>query len=150
MCQAIGDLAWATLGLLLLQRIDQFHGREEPNPLVMMFDGLDTDGRGDMRLARAGTADQDNVVGVVQEVAAMKLTGQRLVDLTAGEVEAVQVTIGWKACRLELVGRRSHFTFRSLGLEELRQDRDGGLECRRSLLCEFTHRLGHAVHLQLP
>jgi hypothetical protein len=55
----------------------------------MMFDGLDTDGRGDMRLARAGTADQDDVVGLVEEVAAMKLADQRLVDLTAGEVEAV-------------------------------------------------------------
>ena len=55
----------------------------------MMFDGLDTDGRGDMRFARAGTADEDDVVGLVEEVAAMKLTDQRLVDLTAGEVEAV-------------------------------------------------------------
>ncbi|MNT26944.1 hypothetical protein D3C72_1625480 [compost metagenome] len=80
----------------------------------------------------------------------MKLADQRLVDLTAGEVEAIQITIGWKACRLELVGRRSHFTFRGLGLEELRQDRDGGLERWRSLLGELANGLGHAMHLQLP
>ena len=100
----------------------------------MMFDGLDTNRSGDMRLARAGTADQDDVVGVVEEVATMKLTDQRLVDLTAGEVEAVQITIGWKACRLELVGGRSNFTFRGLCFQKLRQDRNGGLEGRRSLV----------------
>ncbi|MNT26925.1 hypothetical protein D3C71_1781680 [compost metagenome] len=80
----------------------------------------------------------------------MKLTHQRLVDLAAGEVEAIQVAIGWKAGRLELVGGRSNFTFRGLGLEKLRQDRDCRLERRRSLLRELADGLGHAVHLQLP
>lgn len=150
MDKPVGDLSRPSLRLLLFQRVDQLNGREEPDPLVMMFDGLDTDGRGDMRLARAGTADEDDVVGVAEEVAAMKLTDQRLVDLTAGEVEAVQITIGRKAGRLELVGSRSHFTFRGLGLEELRQDGDCRLERWRSLLRELADGLCHAVHLQLP
>lgn len=40
---------------------------------MVMLDGLDTDRVGNMRLARAGTADQNDVVGVVEEVAAMEL-----------------------------------------------------------------------------
>ena len=50
-------------------------------------------GRGYMRLARAGTADENDIAGLIEEVATMTLTDQRLVDLTAGEVEAVQITI---------------------------------------------------------
>ena len=64
MRQAVGDLAGTPLCLFLLERVDQLDGREEPNPLVMMLDSLDTNGRGDMRFARAGAADQDDVVGV--------------------------------------------------------------------------------------
>jgi hypothetical protein len=56
----------------------------------------------------AGAADQDDVVGVLQELATMELAHERLVDLTAGEVEAGKITIGRKASGLELVGRRSH------------------------------------------
>ncbi|KQS82507.1 hypothetical protein ASG58_03835 [Rhizobium sp. Leaf383] len=74
-----------------------------------MLDGLDTDRRGDVRLARAGTSDQDPMgdagstcrtrdgVGVVEEVAAMKLLHEGLVDLAAGEVEAIQITVGREA-----------------------------------------------------
>ena len=42
-------------------------------------------------------------MGVFQELAAMKLTGERLVDLAAGEVEAGEIAIVRKAGRLELV-----------------------------------------------
>lgn len=63
---------------------------------MVMLDGLDTDRCGDMRLARAGTTDQNDIVGVVEEVAAMKLLHERLVDLAAGEVEAVQIKIARK------------------------------------------------------
>jgi glutamate-1-semialdehyde 2,1-aminomutase len=112
-----------------------------------VLDGLDADGGGDGGLARAGPADQDDVVGTVHEVAAMKLTDQRLVDLAAGEVEAVQVTIGRKACGLELIGGRSNFAFRRLGLEELRQDGDGSLKRWRSLLGELADGLGHGARV---
>jgi hypothetical protein len=52
-------------------------------------------------LARA--ADQDDVVGVLQELAAVKLADERLVDLTADEVEAGKVTIVRKAGGFELI-----------------------------------------------
>jgi hypothetical protein len=46
-----------------------------------------------MRLACAGAADQDDVMRILRELAAMKLTGERVVDLAAGEVEAGKVAI---------------------------------------------------------
>ena len=63
----------------------------------MMLDGLDADRSGEMRLACARSADQDDIVGVFQELAAMQLTCERLVDLAAGEVEAGKVAIVRKA-----------------------------------------------------
>jgi len=71
----------------------------------MVLDGLDADRGGEMRLARAGAADQDDVVGVLQELAAVELTRERLVDLAADEVEAGKIAIVWKAGRFELIGR---------------------------------------------
>ena len=71
----------------------------------MALDGLDADRGGEMCLACAGTADQDNIVGVFQELAAMELTCERLVDLAAGEVKAGKVTIVRKAGGFELIGR---------------------------------------------
>src|SRR3984957_15780725 len=99
------DLARFALKLLLFERIDEFDGGEESDALAVMLDGLDADRRGEMRLARAGAADQDDIVGVLQELAAMKLTCKRLVDLAAGEVEAGKVAIVRKAGRFELIGR---------------------------------------------
>jgi hypothetical protein len=43
-------------------------------------------------------------VGVFEKLAAMELAHERLVDLTAGEIEAGEVAVGWKASRLELAG----------------------------------------------
>jgi hypothetical protein len=49
------------LGLFLFEQIDQFDGGEEAYLLTVMFDGLDADGGGDMGLAGARAADQDDV-----------------------------------------------------------------------------------------
>ena len=54
---------------------------------------------------RAGAADEDDVVSVLQELAAMKLVYERLVDLAAREVEAGEVAIVRESGGLELVGR---------------------------------------------
>ena len=57
------------------------------------------------QLVRAGPADEDDVVDLLEEVSAMQLSHQGLVDLAAGEVEAIEVAIGREASGLELVGR---------------------------------------------
>src|SRR5258708_5009352 len=87
------DLARFALKLLLFKSVDEFDRGEEPNALAVMLDGLDADRRSEMRLACAGAADQDDIVGVFQELAAMELTCERLVDLAAGEVEAGEIAI---------------------------------------------------------
>ena len=59
-------------------------------------------------------------MGVFQELAAMELTRERLVDLAAGEVEAGEIAIVREAGRLELVGGRPHLPVGRLRLQELR------------------------------
>ena len=44
-------------------------------------------------------------MGVIQELAAVELTRERLVDLAAGEVEAGKIAIVWKAGGFELISR---------------------------------------------
>jgi hypothetical protein len=88
-----GDLSWFALKLLLFESVDEFDGGEEPDALAMMLDGLDADRGSEMRLARTGAADQDDIVRILQELASVELTRQRLIDLTAGEVEAGEVSI---------------------------------------------------------
>lgn len=48
-----------------------------------MLDSLDPDGRSDMGLPGARTADQNDIVGVLEKVSAMELAHQCLVDVTA-------------------------------------------------------------------
>ena len=107
MGEAPRDLSWLSLKLFLFEGVDKFDGGEESDALAVVLDGLDADRRGEMRLARAEAADQDDIVGVFQKVAAMELTCERLVDLAAGEVEAGEIAIVRKASGLELIGRRS-------------------------------------------
>jgi hypothetical protein len=96
------DLPGLALVLFRFERIDEVNGGEEPDALSVMLDGLDTDRRGEMRLAGAGPANQDGVVGVLQELTAVKLANESFIDLAASEVEAGEVTIVWKARGLEL------------------------------------------------
>ena len=116
------DLPRLSLKLFLFKSVDKFDGGEEPNALSMMFDGLDADSGGEMRLAGAGAADQDDIVSVFQELTAMDLTRERLVDLAAGEVEAGEIAIVRKASGLELIGRRSHLSVGRLRFQKLRED----------------------------
>src|SRR5580692_7839176 len=101
------DLAGFALKLLLFEGVDEFDGGEEPNALAVLLDGLDADRRGEMRLPRARAADQDDIVRVLQELATMELSYERLIGLAAGEVKAGEVAVVWEAGRLELVGGRS-------------------------------------------
>ena len=137
-----GDLPGLSLKLFLFESVDEFNGREEPDALAVMFDGLDADGRSDVRLARARAADQDDVVRVLQELAAMKLADERLVDLAAGEVEAGKVAVVREAGGLELVGGRPNLPVGRLRLQELRQDRQRAPRRPESLVRSVLRRLG--------
>ena len=56
-------------------------------------------------------------MGVLQKLAAMELTGERLVDLAAGKIEAARIAKGREAYDLELIGYRSHLPFGRFRLE---------------------------------
>src|SRR3984957_3414836 len=99
------DLAGFALKLLLFESVDEFDGGEEPAALAVVLDRLDPDRNGEMRLARTGSADQEDIVGGFQELAAVELTRKRLVDLAAGEVEAGEIAIVRGAGGLELIAR---------------------------------------------
>jgi hypothetical protein len=72
MGQSVGDLSGQPLCLLLLERVDQLDAREAANALSIMLDGLHADGGRNVRLAGAGSADQDDIVGIIDEVATMQ------------------------------------------------------------------------------
>ncbi|GKX34873.1 MAG: hypothetical protein MnENMB40S_24910 [Rhizobiaceae bacterium MnEN-MB40S] len=97
------------VGFFLYQHIDEFDGREETNALAVMFGGLDAERGCKMGLPGSGTTEKDGVVSLLDELAVMELTHERLVDFDAGKVEAVQVPLGGKARRLVLTGHRPDF-----------------------------------------
>ena len=142
MREALGDLPGLALGLLLLERVDELDGGEEADRRSVMLDGLDAERRGDMGLAGARPADQDDVVGAVHELAAVQLADQGLVDLAGGEVEAGQVLVGREARGLEVIGDGADLAFGDLGLQQLRQDRQRRLEGGRALFDEIGRRPG--------
>lgn len=86
MDKPIDDPARAPSRRLLFQRVYQLDGREEPDPLMVTLDGLYAVRDGDVCIARAGSTNLDNVVGVDQKVAPIMLLHERLVDLAAGKV----------------------------------------------------------------
>lgn len=94
MDEPVGDLPGLALGLFLLQRIDQFDGRKEANPLAVMLDGLNAQCRGDVGLAGSRPAHQHDIVGLVDKGAGMELAHQGFVDLAVGEIESGQILIG--------------------------------------------------------
>jgi hypothetical protein len=59
-----------------------------------MFDGLNAEGRCDMGIAGARTADQDHVLGTIHELAAVQGPDGGFVDLAGGKVEASEVLVG--------------------------------------------------------
>jgi hypothetical protein len=137
------------LVLFLFESVDEFDGGEEPYAFAVMLDRLDPDRGGEMRFAGSRAADQDDIVRILQELAAMKLTCERLVDLAAGEVEAGKVSIVRKAGGLDLISRRSDLPVRRLRLQELRQDRQRGLEGWGALFGQLADGLSHAVHFEV-
>src|ERR1700729_2886091 len=141
------DLAGFPLKLLLFESVDEFDSEEKADALAVMLDGLDADRGGEMRLPRAGAADQDDIMGVIQELAAVELTRERLVDLAAGEVEAGKIAIVWKAGGLELIGHRSHLSVGRLRLQELLRHARIALDHGVLHFDRAAHRVDHAAEL---
>lgn len=65
MHQPMRDLTWISTGLFLPERINQLDRREEPNPSVMVLDGLYSQRRRDGGLAGFRPTDQHDVLCVL-------------------------------------------------------------------------------------
>ena len=61
-----------------------------------MLHRLDPKRGGNVRLARAKTANQQESIGPIDELAAMELANQGFVDLARRTVERGQVLAGWE------------------------------------------------------
>ena len=88
--QPMRDLPGLAAGLLLFERVDEFDGGEEADPPVVMLDRLHAQGRGHVRLACAGAADQHDILGVLQELASMQLPHECFVDLAVAKSKPVR------------------------------------------------------------
>ena len=117
--QAFCDLPSLALGLFLFEGVDQFDRREESDLTAMMRDGLDAMGRRDMGLSGARTADQDDTLGSVHELATVQGPDSGFIDLAGGEVEAREVLVGREACGLHVIGDGSDLAFGQFGLQQL-------------------------------
>lgn len=90
MHQPVGELSGFALGLLLLQGVDQLHGREEAHPLAMLLDGLNSQCRRDVLLASTGSADKHHIVSLLDEFTAMKAAYQGFIDLAVVDSTILQ------------------------------------------------------------
>ena len=146
--QPVGQLSGLALALLQLQRVDQLHGREEAHPLAVPLDRLDPDGRGQVCLAGARTADEHHVVRSLDERAAVQRAHQCLVHTGLTELEAGEVTVSGEAGCTHLVRHGTHRTLGLFGPQQLTQEgfrSEVGVPCLRRHLGVVG---GHAVQLQ--
>ena len=77
--QAHGYAPRISLGLLLLQRIDQIHRRVEPDTFGMVRQPIDSQRRCQVGFAGARTTNQDNVLRIVGEAQVRQPLDQHLV-----------------------------------------------------------------------
>ena len=84
----------------------------------------------------------------IDKLAAMELAYQCLIYLAGCKVEPGQILVGREPGRLDLVSDRPDLAFGHLCLEQLGEDRHGGLEGGCSLFDQLADSLSHAIHLE--
>ncbi len=136
-------------GLLLFERIDQIHRREEAHPFAVPCDRLDTQRGGQMRLAGACAADQHDVLGALSEFGGGKDPDLPAIDLRLFEIETSQIAMDRKARRVHLVANRAQPAVDGLGLDQvLDQTFVGRQPGGRALFQPFGVTARHAVQPQ--
>ena len=98
--------------------------------------------------ARSRPANQDNILGVFHEGAAVQLTDGGFIDFAGFEVKACEVFVGRKACHLGLVGNGANFALCNFRLEKLGQHRRCRFERWCTLHNQIINGLRHAMQLQ--
>lgn len=85
--QPLGNLSGFSLGLFLLERVDELDGGIKASLLPMMLDSVNRYSRCNVSLAGSWSADQNDVFGFFRELATMQLAHECFVDLAGGKVK---------------------------------------------------------------
>ena len=109
---------WRPARAFGLELVDEIDGGEEA-PARSGADAASRDGDGQMRLAGAGSADQDDIALLGDEAAAGEIAHQRLVDRRALEGEVVDVLGERQLGDGELVFDRARLLLGDLGLQKI-------------------------------
>jgi hypothetical protein len=147
--QAGGDAPSLSLGLLLLQRVDQIDGGVEAYPLAMPGDARHADGGGQVRLPGAGPTHQNGVVRVVGEGGGGQGGDELAVHRRDLEVEARHVAMHRELRGMHLVADRAHRSVGAFGLQQMLDEPARGLDAAvAALLDQISPGAGHAVQAQ--
>src|SRR5208282_4105208 len=116
--EIIGEPSLAASARLSLELIDEIDGGEEA-PAQSGSDAASRDGDGQMRLARSGSPDQDDVALLGDEAAGGEVAHESLVDRRVLEREVVDVLGQRQLGDGELVLDRARLLLRDLGPQEI-------------------------------
>lgn len=84
--------------------------------MTVMQDGLYPDGGGQMGFTGTRSANQDDILRILNKLAAMERPNQRLVDRAFRKIKAGQVTVRRKAGGLHLIVDGADFPLCHFGL----------------------------------
>jgi hypothetical protein len=119
--EIIGEATLAARPSFGLKPVDQIDGVEEP----ATRSGSDTTARDrhrQMRLARSGPADQDDVALLSDEATVGEIAHQALIDRCPFELEAVDILGKWQFGDGQLVFDRTRLLLRDLGLQQIARE----------------------------
>src|SRR5271165_6656795 len=116
--EIIGEPSLAASARLSLELIDEIDGGEEA-PARSGSDAASRDGDGQMRLAGAGSPDQDDIAVLGDEAAGGEVAYESLVDRRVLEREVVDVLGQRQLGDGELVLDRARLLLRDLGFQEI-------------------------------
>jgi len=121
-CQLLDDLSGVSLSLLRDQGIDQIDGVIEPNPLALI-DQVGSQGDRDMRFAGAGagSADKNDVVRVLGELARAERVDLRFGDGRSAIIEGGKVLVMGEFGNAHLILNGSHAAFLSFRVDQALQ-----------------------------
>jgi hypothetical protein len=148
--QAVCDAPGAPLGLLALQRIDQVDRRVEAHSATVPGDAGHAQRRGQVRLARAGPADEDDVLRLVDELHLGQPHDQLVIDGRDVELEAREIAVHRELRRVHLVFDRAHAPIDGLGLQQVFDQPAPGIQAAlATLFAQLRPGTGHTVQPQV-
>ncbi len=90
MGKAVGQSPLLGVELFLFKRVDEFNGRQKSYAPVMMYDGLNADRGGKVRLAGTRPTNQYDIFGLIQEFTTVQCPDQCFADRTVLEYKPEQ------------------------------------------------------------